>query len=303
MADNNSSSKTPLIVLLLLSLGLNGYLFYSGNKKSDAISNLTSRVDSLSAASASLSVKVEESNARLEESEVNLEEFRGKNAELDSLLDVANKDIASKKARIAELKKDVSKKKELEAELASLKTLQENYLERIDSLITVNNLLQQEVVTYQAVVQQQSDEIASQQKTIERGSTLSSDNIIAVPQKQKGSGKFVPTAIASKTKKVEVCFDILENKISQPGAKIVYLQVISPEGVVLGTDASGAGTFTVKEDNSQARYTATTTIDYQNQRKNYCVGWTYDLPLAKGNYSVKVYADGFFSGVGAFILK
>lgn len=303
MADNNSSSKTPLIVLLLLSLGLNGYLFYSGNKKSDAITNLTSRVDSLSAASANLSVKVEETSAKLEETEVNLEEFRGKNAELDSLLDVANKDIAAKKARIAELKKDVSKKQELEAELASLKSLQENYLERIDSLITVNNLLKQEVVTYQSVVAQQSEQITSQQKTIEKGSIISSTNIIAVPQKQKGNGKFVPTAIASKTKRVEVCFDLLENKIAQAGTKIVYLQVISPEGVALGTDASGAGSFTVKDDNSQARYTSTTTIEYQNQRKNYCAGWSYDLPLAKGNYSVKVYTDGYFSGVGAFILK
>jgi len=303
MADNNSSSKTPLIVVLLLSLGLNGYLFYSGNKKSDAITDLTTRVDSLAAVSTSMSTKVEETSTKLAETEVNLEEFRGKNKQLDSLLDVANKDIAAKKAKIAELKKDASKKKELEAELASLKTLQDSYLDRIDSLITVNNLLKQEVVTYQATVAQQTEQITSQQKTIEKGSIISSDNIVAVPQKQKGSGKFVPTAIASKTKRVEVCFDLLENKISQAGTKIVYLQVISPEGVVLGTDASGAGNFTVKDDNSQARYTSTTTIEYQNQRKNYCAAWSYDLPLAKGNYSVKVYTDGFFSGVGAFILK
>ncbi len=303
MADNNSSSKTPLIIILLLSLGLNGYLFYSGNKKSDAITNLTSRVYSLSTATANLSVKAEETSAKLGETEVNLEEFRGKNAELDSLLTVANKEISAKKARISELKKDASKKKELEAELASLKVLQENYLERIDSLITVNNLLKQEVVTYQATVQQQSDQLASQQSTIDRGSIISSDNILAVPLKQKGSGKFVPTAIASKTKRVEVCFDLLENKISKPGTKIIYLQVISPEGVVLGTDASGAGNFTVKDDNSQARYTSTTTIEYQNKRKNYCVGWSYDLPLVKGNYSVKVYTESAFSGVGAFILK
>src|SRR5690606_4675752 len=134
-------------------------------------------------------------------------------------------DIKKKEARIAELKKDSNKKKELEAELAALSQLKESYLERIDSLITVNNLLKQEVVTYQQTVTQQTEQLTAAQRTIERGSILTSDNIVAIPQKQKGNGKYVPTAIASKTARVEICFDLPENKISQAGAKTVYLQV------------------------------------------------------------------------------
>ncbi|HXH18182.1 MAG TPA: hypothetical protein VNJ07_03775 [Chitinophagales bacterium] len=303
MADSQTSSKTPLIILLILSVVLNSIQFFSSHKKSGEIKKLSIQVDSLTQATASLSTKVTETSTKLEETSTELDEFKGLSHELDSLLDVAKKDIKQKEARIRELKKDASKAKELEAEVAALRQLKERYMEQIDSLITANNLLKEEVATAQVNIQQLTEIAQQQQKTIEKGSILGADNVTAVPYKQKSSGKFATTAIASKTKRIEVCFDLLENKIAQPGEKTVYLQVISPEGVTLGTDATGAGEFTAKDDNSQNRYTTMAKIDYQNQRKNYCVGWNYDLPLAKGSYSVKVYTDGYFSGVGAFILK
>lgn len=290
----------PLIVLLILSVVLNGVQFFSSNKKSGEITKLSSEVDSLRQAIAGLSEKVTETETKLEETTSELDEFKGLSHELDSLLDIAKADIKKKEARIKSLKKDTE---EYKKEIAELRALKERYMEQIDSLITVNNLLKEEVAVANANIQQLTAIAQDQQKTIEKGSIISASNVVATPQKQKGSGKYVSTSIATKTKRVDVCFDLMENKISQPGEKTVYLQVYSPEGVVLGTDASGAGTFTVKEDNSQSRYTITGKIDYQNKSKNYCIGWSYDLPLSKGNYSVKVYTDGYFSGMGAFVLK
>lgn len=303
MADNQSSSKLPLIILLVLSVVLNGIQFFTSNKKSGEITKLTAQVDSLTQATAELSVRVTETGTKLEETTSELDEFKGLSNELDSLLDIAKKDIKVKEDRIRVLKKDASKAKELEKELAELKALKENYLEQIDSLVTVNNLLKEAVATAQANVEQLTAVAMEQQKTIEKGSVISAENVTTTPQKMKGSNKYVSTSIATKTKRVEVCFDLLENKIAQVGEKTAYLQVFSPEGVVLGTDASGAGTFTVRDDNSQSRYSFMTKLDYKNERKNYCLGWSYDLPLGKGNYSVKVYVDGYFSGVGAFVLK
>ena len=303
MADNQSSSKTLLIILLILSVILNGIQFFQASTKSSGIEKMKMEVDSLRQATALLSSELSEKGSMLEETSSELDEFKGLSGELDSLLDIAKKDIGAKEARIRTLKKDASKVKEYEKELAELKSLKESYLERVDSLVVANNLLKEAVATAQANVQQLTAVAMEQQKTIEKGSIISSDNVTAVPQKQKGSGKYASTSVASKTKRVEVCFDLLENRITQPGEKTVYLQVFSPEGVVLGTDASGAGTFTIKDDNSQSRYTTRAQLEYENQRKNYCLGWTYDLPMGKGNFSVKVYVDGFFSGVGAFILK
>lgn len=300
MADNQSSSKLPLIILLVLSVVLNGIQFFTSNKKSGEITRLSAQVDSLTQATAELSVKVTETGTKLEETASELDEFKGLSNELDSLLDIAKKDIKAKESRIKVLKKD---SEEYKKELAELKSLKENYLEQIDSLVTANNLLKEAVATAQANVEQLTAVAMEQQKTIEKGSVINAENVTTTPQKQKGNNKYVSTSIAAKTKRVEVCFDLLQNKIAQTGDKTVYLQVFSPEGVVLGTDASGAGTFTVRDDNSQSRYSFMSKLDYKNERKNYCLGWSYDLPLGKGNYSVKVYVDGFFSGVGAFVLK
>lgn len=302
MANNQSSSRLPLIILLILSVVLNGIQFFSISKKSGEIRKLTAQVDSLTRAAAALSTRVVETGTKLEETALELDEFKGLSRELDSLLDVAKKDIRKKEARIGELRKDASKAKELEKELAELKALRDRYMERIDSLVTANNLLKEEVATAKANVQQLTAIAQEQQKTIEKGSIISAENITATPQKQKDSGRYVSTSIASRTRRVEVCFDLLENRIAQSGQKNVYLQVYSPEGVILGTEA-GAGTFTIKDDNSQSRYSSEVQIDYQNQRAHHCVGWNYDLPLGKGNYSVKVYVDGYFSGAGAFVLK
>ncbi|GIV32915.1 MAG: hypothetical protein KatS3mg031_0450 [Chitinophagales bacterium] len=298
-----TNSNRPITILLLISVVLNVIVLYflyikltENNELDKKVAALQEKVDSLSMLRTELVAKVEETTSELDE-------FKGLSAELDSLLAEAKKDIARKEARIAQLKKDASKAKELAAEVAELKRLKERYLEQIDSLISANNLLKEEIVAYQTTLQDQTATIEQQKKTIEKGSILTADNVTASPQKRKASGKFVNTAIASKTNRVEICFDLLENKIAASGTKTIYLQILSPDGVVLGTDASGAGTFTIKDDNTQARYTATTQIDYQNQRKNYCVTWSYDIPLTKGSYTVKVFVDGFFSGVGAFILK
>ncbi len=302
MSENSSSNKV-LIILLILSVLLNAFLFFTQTKKSGEISQLNTKVDSLQQATTLLASSVETTGSRLETAEEELDEFKGLSVELDSLLDVAKKDIAAKESRINVLRKDASKAKELEKEMTELKALKERYLERIDSLISVNNLLADEIVIHKENIEQLTSAKEQLQKTVEKGSVLSADNVLAVPYKQKGSGKFVATAIASKSRRVEVCFDILENKIAQAGEKTVYLQMISPEGVTLGTDATGAGVFTSMEDNSQNRYTTVAKINYENRKKNYCVTWDYEMQLSKGNYTVKVFSDGFYSGVGAFILK
>ena len=302
MAEN-TSSKAPITILLVLSVLANiilGYFLFSKSGENRdlgmKVSTLEARVDSLTTIGTTLTTRVEETS-------LELDEFRGLSTELDSLLTVAKKDIADKEANIRTLRKDASRKKELEKELAELKQMRDRYIERIDSLIQTNNLLQEEIITYQANIQEMTAVRQNLEKTVERGSILATENVTATPYKQKGSGKMVTTAIATKAKMVEVCFDVMENKIATPGEKIVYLQIMSPQGVTLGTDASGAGTFTVRDDSSTIRYTTAAKINYENKRKNYCVKWKNELPLPRGNYNVKVYADGFFSGAGGFILK
>ena len=95
----------------------------------------------------------------------------------------------------------------------------------------------------------------------------------------------------------------MENKIAPSGEKEIFVRVIAPGGVTMGTEASGGGTFEVQGDTVRNRYTTKGMASYSNQRKNYCIDWSQDQEFSEGNYQVEVYTDGYFSGVGAFILK
>jgi hypothetical protein len=219
---------------------------------------------------------------------------------LDSIIVERDKEIKRRKATIRSLEKDASKVKELQAELQALRALQETYDDRIDSFMTANRMLQEEIVVYKAKVDSQSQTITQQQQKISKGSIISSDKIVVTPQRKKSNGKLVPTSIAAKTSNVKICFNLQENKIADPGPKTVHLQVMKQGGEVLGTDAS---TFEVKDDSNPARYSTATTIEYQNRPETYCTDWKYDLVLTKGEYTVKAFTDGYFSGAGVFILK
>src|SRR5687767_3759700 len=107
MASNDNSPLKPILIIgLLLSLALNAYLFIAKNKKSDEVKVLSARVDSLGTATSTLAKSNTETTEKLAATETNLEDFRGKNAQLDSMLDVANKEIVRRKAKIKVLEKD-----------------------------------------------------------------------------------------------------------------------------------------------------------------------------------------------------
>lgn len=294
---NLKKGNPLLIILLILSLILNGYLYYCLTQKSNDHAVLTQEIEALTSRVETMEALEESLNRQMDETLESLNDFQGLSSELDSLLEDAKKEIAVKQSRVWKLQKDAKKDKtlneQLKKELAELLSLKENYLEQIDSLIQTNNLLQTQVFEYR-------DSVQRLEMKIQKGSVLSSDNITTIAYKQKKSGKFSTTVIASKTKRIEICFDIAENKITKSGDKEVFLRVIGPDGVTLGVNS---GSFKVKDDNTENRYTSKALINYENQKKNYCVDYIQDHPFQNGNYQVEVYTDGFFSGVGAFILK
>ena len=296
MAEN-SNKKSPLVlILLLISLLLNGWLFYSLNQKSTQVDDLTSRVDNLETVNDSLFSSSATLSAEIDETVAELDEFKGLSTTLDSLLDDAKKDISAKQTKINKLYREVGTRKnaqkELEKEIAELKTLKETYLNRVDSLIQANDLLQVEVAEFKESVQKLESKV-------EKGSVLTIDNIRAVAYKERKNGTYKATVIASKTGRIEICFDLLENKIAETGQKEVHIKVVGPDGVII---SSGTETFDVKEDSTQSRFTTTQFVDYENQTKNYCLDYKQGS-FGKGNYQVEVYSNGNFGGVGAFILK
>ena len=133
----NGTSKL-LIILLIASLALNAYLFTSKNTMQDDY-----KVEKDSLITARVDVEKE-----LTDTYTELNQYKGINSRLDSLLSEANGKVDEQKAKIdALIKREGNSKKlnkELQAELAELKKLRDQYLEKIDALLVENEQLKKD---------------------------------------------------------------------------------------------------------------------------------------------------------------
>ena len=85
---------------------------------------------------------------------------------------------------------------------------------------------------------------------------------------------------------IKVCFALLENRISEPGSKLLHLRITGPnEQVLLSGDEDG--------------YSASRTIDYANERLDACVFYTNEgegSGLEPGTYLVEILEEDVVIG-------
>jgi len=124
-------------------------------------------------------------------------------------------------------------------------------------------------------------------KILEDNLQISIIEVIAM--KVDAKGKYQETSSAKKTDLIKVKFKLLQNKKVVSGEKDAHIILQSPKGKV--TEAKGI--FTIKDTNTEKKYTDHTVIDYNNndisvtmfiQRK----GENYE----KGIYPVKIFLEG-----------
>ncbi|MBL7924295.1 MAG: hypothetical protein JNL88_08855, partial [Bacteroidia bacterium] len=136
--SGGSNTNKVLLVLLLASLGLNAWLFTSKSSMQE-----DHRQEKENLVTANLDIEKE-----LNDTYAELNQYKGINSRLDSLLQEANGKVDEQKARIEDLRKKEGNSsrlnKQLQQELAELKKLRDEYLERIDALLVENEQLKKE---------------------------------------------------------------------------------------------------------------------------------------------------------------
>jgi len=113
---------------------------------------------------------------------------------------------------------------------------------------------------------------------IEAGRVLQCAAIEAMGVRILSSGRQRETSRADRADMIKVCFTLLENRISEPGSKLLHLRITGPNEKVL---ASG------EEDG----YSASRTIDYANDRLDACVFYTNEggeINLDSGSYLIEI---------------
>ena len=188
------------------------------------------------------------------------------------------------------------------AKIRRLKEISKRYVSAIDSLYTLNQLLQLENDS----VKRANQLISNRNRTLEKNnqdlservftaSMLRVENIQVEGVYYRSSGREVTTTRASKIQNFSICFDIIENKVTEAGLKDIYIRIINPQGDVLNV-ANKIQEITIDSD-SVIQYTTNFTFDYTNQKISECQLWTRGNVLIPGIYYFEFIMDDEIIGI------
>ncbi len=231
----------------------------------------------------------------------------------DSTISRKDRDIAEKKNRIQQL---LSKVGATEGELneargliASLNGDIKGYRTQIETLQGEKLVLTQEkneVIQQRDKIKQDFDSaqnmIVQKEKVIDVASTLhaSNFNILGINERD---GKEKETTVAKRVDKLRISFDIDENRITQSGAKDIYVCITAPNGKPLAVAAMGSGKF-ITRDGEERYFTQQLNVYYtQGQRQKVNIDWKQNTEFEIGDYKIEVYNNGFKIGEGIRSLK
>jgi len=296
---NNKGIVILLSVLLIGSIGANFFLW---SKKSQVEKEYVTKVDTLTIVKNNLEEDVKSKVAELQV-------FKGKNDSLDKVIEEGTTKITTLEGEVATLrhqaKGDAGKKKQLDAKLAELNRLTEEYLERIDQLVTQNNILKKENEELTSNLTKANADKTDLAGKVSTASVLRTEYVKVTPMKKKFmSEKLEQTSMAKKVIKFNTCFSVMDNKVAPVGKKMVYVRILAPDGKVIGNPASNSGKFKLA-NGDDAQFTLSKEIDYTGAKSDMCMEFdepTKDL-FAAGKYSVEIYVDGTLTSTTGVTLK
>lgn len=262
---------------------------------------------------------------------VELEGMKGKNAELNALIDRQKDEITKQKSRIETLMKSSGSVKAAQAEITKLKSQIDGYVAQISelnaknealtkdnaTLTTEKTTLQQDVqkakaeienvATQKAAVEAEKkkveDEKSNLSKQVEAGSVIMVGNFGELEGFQlRDNGKERKKKWAENMQRVKFSFDAAENRIVKGGKETFYLRIIDPTGVAIAVQTAGAGVIKLN-DGKEVQYTLAREVEYNGQSQKVEVTWDPGVQLSKGNYTVEVYNKGYIAGRHSFTLK
>ncbi len=296
--SENKNNRSSIILLLLLLIGSVGFNVYQYKNHSTTVVQYSNDVDSL------INVRVEVER-ELASTEMELEKYRGIAGNLDTLLNEANGKIAEKEIAIRKLianEKNSNKlSKKLKAELAELKELRDDFLDKIDVLMAENKKLKEDNAQLNTALGDVTQQKNMLEQKVTTASQLKAEYVKIVSYKKKNSGKFVESALAKKTNKIEVCLTVMDNKVSVPGEKMLYLRIMSPSAKPLMAHTR-ADFKTAEGETIDA--TASQKINYNGEKQNICLNYENDERiLESGTYTIEVYIENTLVHSSSYFLR
>lgn len=299
MSEVKSQGKLSVVSLILLVLLLGsaaGNVFQYFNTQQVIVEKEKTilQIDSIATMKAKLDIAYE---SAVEE----LDQYKGRSAELDSLLAEANGKLEEQKKRIAYLIDQNEGYDILRQRYAELDELKNQYLQRIDELVAMNAELRSQVTSLQVAVDNTNEEKKVLQGKVDVAARLKLSSITLKAYNLKSSGKAVDTDKANKTDRVSISYVIDDNPLASSGARAVYVRLIDPDGRVVADQSGSVRKFTT-DKGTEMYYSRTMQVDFNGSRLNQSLNWD-KIGFRAGTYEIEIYIDNYYAGKSSIQLK
>ncbi len=187
-------------------------------------------------------------------------------------------------------------------EMETLRSVLRSYIVQIDSL----NMQNQELLAENKQLRNTELRLSSEKKQLEKDKTqleeikdlattlqASQIDLVLLNKRDKNTDR-IRTAV-----KVRVDFVLRANKVSPAGEKSIYLRIIRPDQVVLGSPELEM----IEVNREQIPVSASRVVNYENEDLPVSIFWNNDGEIVPGEHSVELYSEGKIIGQSSFVLK
>lgn len=318
MAEETSKNRSlPLfVVLFLLSLGLNAYLFFKYAKNGEQIKKQN---EELAIAYQAANLKADSLQNELDFTIQQLQDKINENLAQADLKESIRQQLEGKKAELARTKRQLS---QLIATVSGANGGNEGPASLAEAKVKLNQLKEEnETYIKQAELAQKEYEQAKEELRYTQGKAkqyrIENDSLIEIttelnqkletastmriagfrisPIRDK-RGVEELTEKASKTEKFKIDFSILASQLTKKDEKDIIIRIINPNGVVLSKDTDK---LMDKEDVTSLEHTLT----YEGEEKGVTYYYDQEEEYESGAYKAELYNNGKLVGRTSFSLR
>jgi hypothetical protein len=302
--EKDKRSRLILFFVILALLVVNGALIVNLLNKKGDIEEITQEKEDLTEDITRLDCQLETLNLELVSQ-------KGKNQQLDSIINLKEKIIADQVSDIRKQLQNTNLTKsqiaKLERKIRGLNGLVMKYEHEVDSLSKLNDYLEDEVYARDQEIAKhklEKDEIAQDLSKaniqLDIAKRLEAQTITGVGIKKRSGGDKEVLKL-SKADLIRVSIVLDKNPVAEKETKVCYLQIISPEKSTLHNAQKGSGTFIFNGEKSL--YTSKKNFGFNNQNETFHFDWDKSPAMTSGDYTANVYCEGVKIGSTTFNLK
>lgn len=197
---------------------------------------------------------------------------------------------------------DAYKIKMYKREMETIRSVLRSYIVQIDSL----NMQNQELLAANKQLRNRERRLTTEKEQLEKDKTqleeikdlattlqASDMNLVMLNKRDKETSR-IRTVV-----KVRIDFTLRANKVTTPGEKNIYLRILRPDQVLLGSPEMDM----LEYNGEQIPASASRIITYENEDLPVSIFWTNDGEIVPGEHIVELYEEGKIIGASSFVLK